>query len=73
MSKEKTVSVLNELIFHSIIHGSDAGGSYDQNEEYLIAAINNAINYFELFEYEIGEQTNKSMPGWATLGLVRKE
>ena len=72
MSKEKAVSILNDLIFQSIVHGADAGGSYESNEDNLIASINNAIQYFELSDYEVGEVTRDCDHWrWYFPGLVK--
>lgn len=37
---EKEIEIINKIIKESIIHGADAGGSYEQNEYNLIVAVN---------------------------------
>ena len=39
----KTIQAINDLIFNAIIHGADAGGSYDQNEQGLRESIFNLL------------------------------
>lgn len=35
------IKIINRLIAEAVIHGADAGGSYDQNEDGLTEAITN--------------------------------
>lgn len=35
------IKIINDMIAQAVIHGADAGGSYDQNEEGLMRAITN--------------------------------
>lgn len=37
---EKEIELINKIIKEAIIHGADAGGTYDQNEYNLIVAVN---------------------------------
>ena len=40
---EREISLINKIIAESILHGADAGGSYDSNREWLFEAINDWI------------------------------
>ena len=47
------VKKLNNLISEAVWHGADAGGSYNQNEENLLKAMDSIIEYLGLDkEYE---------------------
>lgn len=69
MNKEKIVALINSLSIEACIHGADAGGSYNQNEEGLIKALTNIKTYFELDEYSIGEIKDNN--GWYSYGFVK--
>ena len=72
MNKEKSVSILNDLIFHSIIPGAEVGSAYKSNVDNMITSINNAIQYFGLSDYELGEVIRCGDHGYLTFpGLVK--
>lgn len=48
---EKTVRILNNLILQATWHGADSGGSYDQNKDKLIEAIEDVIQRLGLAGY----------------------
>lgn len=54
MNKNEVVRKLNVLINEAVCHGADSGGSYAQNEENLIEAIESVIKALGLDdEYEV--------------------
>ena len=44
-SIDQEIDMINKIILHGILHGGDAGGTYDWNEERLISSINDWIDY----------------------------
>lgn len=53
---EREIQIINKIIEEAVIHGADSGGSYDQNEEGLLRAINDWLEMKDLStEYEIVE------------------
>lgn len=60
---EKEIEILNNIIKSAIIHGADVGGSYDNNEEGLIEAINTWLemkelsNQYTISIVEVGDKT----------------
>lgn len=73
MCKETTeifVKLINQLSIEACIHGADAGGSYNQNEEGLIKALEDIKKYYGLVEYDIGEICNDE--GWYSYGFIRR-
>ena len=72
MNKERTVSMLNDLIFRAIVHGAIAGGLYESNRDDLIAAVLHAIQHFELADHEVGEVIREhDYIRWSFPGLVK--
>ena len=72
MSQEKLVSILNDLIFHSIKPREEVGSAYKSNMDNMITSINNAIKHFELSDYELGEVIRCGDHGYLTFpGLVK--
>lgn len=54
MNKNEVVRKLNILINEAICHGADGAGSYAQNEEKMVKAIESVIKALELeYEYEV--------------------
>lgn len=47
------IDLINDIIFNSIMHGADIGGSYDANEEGLVKSINNFAKAINIKKYSI--------------------
>lgn len=61
-SSQEIVKKLNILINEAIYHGTDAGGSYDQNEKNLVKAIQSVIETLKLDnEYEVVNCTENNI------------
>lgn len=55
--QEKEIRLVNDIIFQSYLHGADAGGGYDSNEEALVSAINSWLEHKNLhYTYAIDTQ-----------------
>lgn len=42
---EKEIDIINTIIAEAVVHGADAGGSYDQNEKHLMESINTWLEF----------------------------
>lgn len=68
---EKEIQIVNKIIREAVIHGADAGGSYNSNEENLIESIKAWLNLKEMSdkytidELEVGD-------GWYIYQIVSK-
>lgn len=55
---DEEIKIINRIIAEAVIHGADAGGSYDQNESRLIDAINKWLQLKKLdSEYVVEEES----------------
>jgi hypothetical protein len=67
---EKEIEIINKIIKESIIHGADAGGSYEQNEYNLIVAINEWLIFKGLHHRYTVEEDVYVGDGWAVHQIV---
>ena len=44
----REIELMNDILEQAVAHGADQGGSYSQNEENLIAAVNNWLKFRDL-------------------------
>jgi len=68
---EKEIQIVNKIIREAVIHGADAGGSYDQNEENLIDSIKSWLNLKGLNN----EYTIDRIPvgdGWSVHQIIKQ-
>lgn len=69
-NKDREIKLINKIIREAVIHGADAGGSYDSNEENLINAVydwmdsKHLTDWYALKEVEFDD-------GWCVLQLVK--
>ena len=68
--EEKIVLAINDLIFNAVVHGADAGGSYDQNEQGLCESIFNLLQVLGIQDY-ILEYMYRD--GWRVIQLVKEK
>ena len=55
---DEEIKIINRTIAEAVIHGADAGGSYDQNERNLIGAIDKWLQLKGLdSEYVVEEES----------------
>lgn len=73
--KEKQIELINDIIFNAIQHGSDGGGSYDQNYEGLTNSLIAWLDYNQVIGYEIGETERKDNWGydWLVVQIIKGE
>lgn len=68
---EKEIQIVNKIIREAVIHGADAGGSYDQNEENLIDSIKAWLNLKGLNdEYDI--DIIPVGDGWSVYQIIKQ-
>jgi hypothetical protein len=53
MNIEKEVNLINNIVLNAIMHGSDAGGSYNSNEDGLKRSLNMWIESKGLTDYVV--------------------
>lgn len=64
------IALINQIIKEAIIHGADAGGSYEQNNEALTKAVNDWLEYKNISnDYKL---TKVIIDGWNINQIVRK-
>ena len=69
-SNNREVELINHIIREAVIHGADAGGSYNSNEENLINAVYDWLDLKHLTDkYALKEHDFDD--GWCILQLVR--
>ena len=44
----REIELMNDVLEQAVAHGADQGGAYSQNEENLIAAVNNWLKFRDL-------------------------
>lgn len=54
---KKEIEIINKIIVEAVMHGADSGGSYNSNEEKLIAAIEEWLELKD-FGYEYAVKKN---------------
>lgn len=68
---EKEIVLINKIIREAVIHGADCGGSYNQNTENLISAIEdwlqekNQLTLYTVRDIPVGD-------GWETYQIVKR-
>lgn len=67
---EKEIEIINKIIKESIIHGADAGGSYEQNEYNLIVSINEWLIFKGLYNRYTVKKGVYVGDGWAVHQIV---
>lgn len=71
---EQEIKLINDIIFNAILHGADAGGSYDQNYDGLIKSIDAWLVANHIEGYIIQEVERKCDWGyiWGVLQIVKE-
>lgn len=64
------VKFINKVSIEACIHGADTGGSYSQNKDGLVKALEDIKTYYGLVEYDIGEIYNDD--GWSSYGFIKR-
>lgn len=67
---EKEIALINNIIAESIIHGADAGGSYEQNEANLTKAVNEWLKYKGIANMYVLEKHINVGYGWYVHQIV---
>lgn len=49
ISTNEEIKIINNIVAQAIIHGGDPGGSYDTNGDNLVNALNEWLEYKNLF------------------------
>lgn len=55
MNIEKEIKLINDIVANSVIHGADAGGSYNSNIQGVTQALNAWMESKELTDYVVQE------------------
>lgn len=69
-TSETLVKLINQVSIETCIHGADTGGSYSQNKEGLVKALEDIKAHYGLVEYDIGEICNDE--GWHSYGFIKR-
>lgn len=61
---DKDIEAINNLILEAVIHGADISGSYNQNRDGLICAMDYFMETYDLYDkYKIDEVDVKKADG----------
>lgn len=55
MNIEKEIGLINDIVLNAVMHGADAGGSYNSNIQGVTQALNAWIESKELTDYVVQE------------------
>lgn len=67
---KQEIQIVNKIIKEAVIHGADSGGSYDQNEHDLIAAINEWLIFKGWHNQYTIESKVDTGDGWSVPQIV---
>lgn len=67
---DKEIKLINDIIAEAIIHGADSGGSYENNEEDLFAAVNEWLKFKGLQGRYVLKERVEVECGWHVHQLV---
>ena len=69
---EKEIKIVNKIIREAIIHGSDLGGSYKQNEDNLINSVNEWLELKGLSDKYVVKDDIDTGDGWWVHQIIKR-